>query len=120
MRNLYFACLPFTCLLANQASAECSVQRFSFFAGAEANSIMTVTSGKSCGVILHASGRSRFDNVGILGQPKHGTLSSRMGVGVTYRSSPGFKGDDAFVFTVTGQMRTGHGTATIKIRVSVI
>jgi hypothetical protein len=120
MRKLFIACFAFTGCLASPAFAECNVQRFSFFPGGTTESNMTVTSGKNCGVVVHAGGQSRFDNVGIAAQPKHGTLSPRAGVGVTYRSAAGFKGEDSFVYTVTGKMRTGTGTATIKIRVSVI
>jgi hypothetical protein len=47
-------------------------------------------------------------------------LSARAGGGVTYRASPGYKGEDSFVFTVTGKMHTGSGTAMIKISVNVI
>ncbi len=44
-----------------------------------------------------------------------------MGVGgaVTYKSAAGYNGEDAFVFAVTGQMKTGRGTAKIRVKVSV-
>jgi hypothetical protein len=120
MRKLLMACLVLTGGLASPAFAECSVPHFSFFPGAVVESSMTVTSGRNCGVLVFAAGQSRFDSVGISVRPKHGALSPRMGVGVTYRSAPGFKGEDSFVYTITGKMRTGSGTATVKIRISVI
>jgi hypothetical protein len=102
------------------ATAECSVTRFSFFPGTEVSSNMVVSSGKRCGVNLHAAGESRFDSVGISARPKHGTLSPLAGGGVIYQPAPGYKGEDSFAFTVTGRMHTGSGTARIKISVSVI
>lgn len=106
--------------MTTAARAECSVTRFPFYPGAEVSSNMIVSSGKSCGINLNAAGESRFDSVGISTRPKHGTLSPRAGGGVTYRAAPGYKGEDSFVFTVTGRMHTGSGTATIRISVSVI
>jgi hypothetical protein len=120
MRNLFFGCLVLASCSASPALAECSLPYFQFFPGVTVESTMTVTSGRNCGVLLYAAGQSRFDSVGIAIRPKHGTLSPRMGVGVTYRSVAGFKGEDSFVYTVTGKMHTGSGTATIKIRVVVI
>jgi hypothetical protein len=81
---------------------------------------MTVTSGRNCGIILHAAGQSRFDAVAIVERPKHGTLSPRMGVGVTYRSAAGHRGDDSFVFSITGTMSSGTGTARVRVHVTVI
>jgi hypothetical protein len=120
MRAIVLGCLALVGFGAAPSLAECSLTRFSFYPGAEVSSNMIVSSGRSCGVNLHAAGESRFDNVGISVRPKHGTLSARAGGGVTNRASPGYKGEDSFVFTVTGKMHTGSGTATIKISVNVI
>ena len=65
---------------------------------------------------LEHEGQQRQGSV----RPKHGTLSARAGGGVAYKTPAGYKGEDSFVFTVTGQMHTGNGTATIRISVNVI
>ena len=109
----------FTLMMANAAIAECSVARFGFFRGQTSDTTMTVSSGASCGVIVHAGARSRFDSVSITSAPRNGTLSPRAGVGVTYRSKPGYRGADTFTFAVTGQLASGHGTATIRVDVTV-
>lgn len=109
----------FTLVTANSALAECSVARFSFFRGQTSDTTMSVTSGTSCGVIVQAGARSRFDSVSITAAPRNGTLSNRAGVGVTYRSKPGYRGTDAFTFAVTGQLASGQGTATIRVNVTV-
>ena len=107
-------------MLPGPARAECRVEGFHFFAGSETETNMTVSSGKRCGFIVHAAGRSRFDNLGIAQRPGHGALSSRSGVGFDYTSAAAYKGEDAFVVTVTGAMRTGNGTARIKVHVTVL
>jgi hypothetical protein len=80
---------------------------------------MTTSSGQDCWFIVHAAGRSQFDKLEIPVRPKHGTASLRQGVGVDYRPNSGYKGDDEFVFAVTGIMKTGTGTARIKVHVTV-
>jgi Big-like domain-containing protein len=101
------------------AQAACYTSRFSFFPGMNTSAMMQAPSGKSCGAIVHAAGQSRFDSVRVTVPPANGTAVSRQGVGVTYRSKPGFKGQDSFTFTVTGRMRRGEGTATIRMNVTV-
>ena len=109
----------FTLMMANAALAECSVAGFRFFRGQTSDTTMTVSSGAGCGVLVYAGARSRFDSVSITSAPRNGTLASRAGVGVTYRSKPGYRGADAFTFAVTGQLSSGQGTATIRVNVTV-
>ena len=120
MRSLLIAGIAFSSVLASPARAECSVPYSRFFPGSETSQVMTVTSGRTCGINLSAAGQSRFDAVGIAERPKHGTVTPRAGGGVTYRSAPGYRGTDSFVFTVTGTMSTGTGTARVRVQVTVI
>lgn len=112
------AALAALLLTAGSSFAECTVQRFNFFPGSEAQAAMSVTTGRTCGIISHAAGQSRFDDVRIIERPKHGTLSPNPGTGVNYRSAPGYRGEDSFVYSITGQMKAGRGTATIRVKVS--
>ena len=109
----------FTLMMADAALAECWVARFGFHRGQTSDTTMTVTSGASCGVLVYAGGRSRFDSVAITAAPRNGTLSPRSGVGVTYRSKTGYHGTDTFAFAVTGRLASGQGTATIRVNVTV-
>src|SRR5690242_639590 len=120
MRKLIVGGIALGGASAGSGGAECNGVGFRVFPAVQGEATVTVTRGRNCGVILHAGGRSRFDAVGIVQRPQHGTLSPRSGVGVTYRSSPGYKGADSFTFTVKGSMSGGDGTATIRIGVSVI
>ena len=119
MRKWIYAFILSLTFSAAPAHARCYVGHFKFFAGADNGTVMQVSSGRDCRIIVFAGARSRFDNIEFTQRPSHGTLSSHMGVGVSYRSAAGFKGEDDFVFTVVGVMT--HGSAArIKVHVTVI
>ena len=55
-------------------------------------------------------------------QADHGSASYNGGIGypeITYRSSPSYKGDDAFAFTVDGEGVHRSGLSTIRVSVDV-
>jgi len=120
MRTLLLAALAAAPFVADQARAECHVPRFSFSPKAQVNATMEASSGQSCTVKLSASEQSRFDKVAIVAPARHGTAAAAGVGGVAYTSAAGYAGDDSFVFSVTGQMKSGYGTARIRIRVSVL
>lgn len=115
----WLATTVFLVAAAGTAAAECQVGRFGFAPAQTSETTMSVGSGQSCGVIVHAGPNSRFDSVAIAAQPRNGSLVSRSGVGFTYRSRPGYRGPDSFSFTITGRMARGTGTATIRVSVNV-
>jgi hypothetical protein len=106
--------------LCSPASAACRGGYVNLFAGSEARTILVVSSGRVCGFMVSTGPRDHFDSVGIAERPKHGILLPRSGVGVNYRSSAGYKGEDSFVFTVTGEIQSTRGTARVRVRVTVI
>jgi hypothetical protein len=113
------AVLVLSLLTVGTARAECLVGRFQFFPGVTTDAAMSVTSGRACGIIIRASARSNLREIRTVTAPRHGTLTSRSGVGVTYRSRSGYKGQDFFAHAVTGDMYSGSGTATIRVAVTV-
>jgi hypothetical protein len=68
---------------------------------------------------LFAGAQGHFNGIGIVERPRHGTLFPRVGVGITYRSALGYRGEDSFAIAVRGEAPAGNGTATIRVRVSV-
>jgi hypothetical protein len=79
---------------------------------------MHVTKGSSCSINVHAGGRSSFTGISISARPRNGVAGTRS-VGVSYRPKPGFAGNDAFTFAVSGQFASGTGTAVIRVNVTV-
>jgi hypothetical protein len=104
---------------SNTAQAACSVGRFGLFAGATTETTMVVSSGANCGINVRPGREGRFDSTRIVTPAKNGTVSRHAVGGFTYRSKPGFKGQDSFAFAVTGKIRSVEGTATVRVSVTV-
>jgi len=119
MRMAMLAALAAMPLLAEPAAAKCSVPRFSFFPNRQVDASMRVGSGETCHINIRAHPESRFDKAAIVAAPGHGRASASLGAGVTYRSCAGYAGQDVFVYAVTGKMRSGTGTAKVRVTVSV-
>ena len=117
------ACLASLALAASlvtfsAAEARCVVPRFPFNVNQTSGASMSVPKGSRCSINVHAGGRSRFDRMSIVSPPRNGIAVTRS-VGVGYQPKPGFTGDDAFTFAVTGQFAQGAGTATVRVKVTV-
>jgi len=106
-------------LATSPALAQCDAMGGKLSPGTTATWTMRVTSGKPCGLFLRAGDTARFDSVVIAARPKHGAAVSRAGASIVYRSSPGYKGEDSFDFTVSGQMPYGHVAAPVSVHVTV-
>ena len=108
MQRLVLATIFLTVMGVIEASA-CNVVPFRFNLGSDTSTVMQVGSGKRCSVALHAGARSAFSGVAISAPARNGTVRAGSS-GATYQSKPGYKGADAFAFTVTGTgMRAVQG-----------
>jgi hypothetical protein len=107
-------------LATTPCQAECHVDHFNFYHGSEAPATMHVSSGAPCLMKFTNHGRSNIDSIAITKQASHGTASwngSTAYPGVSYRSSPGYKGEDEFSFDISGA--SGRSTSPASVRVSV-
>jgi hypothetical protein len=111
--------LLLTCL-SSPASAACRGGYVNLFPGSESRTFLIVSSGQVCGFIVSTGPRDHFDNVAVAERPRHGTVSPRSGVGVNYKSARGYKGEDYFVFMVTGEIQSTRGSARVRVRVTVL
>ena len=116
LRNV-LACLL---LLSGPATAQTCKVRFSFVFGQVTSGTMATASGGSCAAQADRTGsKTVIKSVKVASPPKNGTASAGA-IGVTYRSRPGFKGSDAFTFTIFGDGDAGtNKTATIQMSVTV-
>ena len=119
MQRLVLATLFLTIMGVIEASA-CNIVRFRFNLGTDTSTVMQVGSGKRCSVVLHAGARSAFSGIAISTPARNGTVRARSS-GATYQSRPGYKGADAFAFTVTGTgaFTNGPGKTTMQVSVTV-
>ena len=69
--------------------------------------------------ILVQGGSVTLDGLTIDLPPERGTLTPRGRTGVVYRPRAGFKGADAFDFSLRGRSHAGYETATIRVRASI-
>jgi hypothetical protein len=121
MLKIGFAAAALTMLAAQNAHADCRIENFRFFPGQETLATLHAPSGKSCAIRLSANARNKFEDVAVTTPPRNGTTVSRGGLGVTYRSRPGFKGADAFTVAIKMTLHDGgSGTATLRVTVNVI
>jgi len=106
--------------LLSCASAQACTFRFSFVFGQVTNGTLTAASGESCAVTEdRTGGKTVIKSVKVTSPPKNGSASPGP-IGVTYRSKPGFKGNDSFIFTIFGDGNAGTNvTATIQITATI-
>jgi len=107
---------------ATPCQAECHVDHFKFFHGSEVPATMHVTSGAPCSIKFTNDRQSSIDSIAITGQPKHGSASWNGSNGypaVSYRSSPGYKGQDDFSFDISGTSQRSSSPASVRVSVDV-
>ena len=107
-------------LLLGNTQAEACVARFGFTFTQTSSGSMGANSGQPCSAQAERTGsKTVIRKVTIIAAPRNGTASAGRH-GVTYRSKPGYKGDDAFAFTIFGDGNAGtNTTATVQMAVTV-
>jgi hypothetical protein len=64
-------------------------------------------------------GTSEVSSISIASAPRHGAASAASSGAITYRPKAGFKGEDQFVFALTGRKNGSPQRATIRVYVTV-
>jgi hypothetical protein len=109
-------------LSATPSEAACHTDRFNYFYGSDASASMHVSSGARCMIKLVLGHTGSIKSIQVTERAKHGSASYNGGIAypeIAYQSSPGYKGDDAFVFTVDGQGVYHSGLSNIRVSVDV-
>jgi len=117
MRRIFLG-LFISLVSASMVQAKCVGSSYGMSLGTE-RSIHRDTDGAPC---IHKVGSSRDPIYGIdvRSKPKHGTLAIEGRLKIVYRPSPGFKGEDAYVFQWVGkQGGTTPSAMTINVGVTV-
>ena len=113
--------LTFLALIAccAEASARCSVPRFSFLSNQTVDGDMTVNSGAPCSIkVKHSSGP--VSGAHIVQRASHGTVTVDGSNRIVYRSRAGYVGSDSFTYAWTGESRVGNAaTRTVRVNVTV-
>jgi len=102
------------------AHADCMTEPFSIpYWGVSTVTAMSARSGEPCSVRGVTGGASVISSVQVSAPPRNGTATVGDGDAVWYRSQPGFTGEDAFEFTMSGTSDGRPGTSTVRVQVTV-
>ena len=109
-------------LAATPCVAKCHKDYFKFVHGSETSTTMHVSSGASCVIKFTISGKSTINSIALAEQAKHGAASWNGFSGypaVTYRSSPGYRGQDEFLLSISGASSRSDSPANLRVSVVV-
>jgi hypothetical protein len=109
-------------LAATPCRADCHVDQFRYFHGSEAPAAMHASSGAPCSMTFVNGGKSNIDSIAITKQASHGAASwngSTAYPRVSYRSSPGYKGQDEFLIDISGASTRSTSPASLRVSVDV-
>jgi hypothetical protein len=109
-------------LLATPCRAACHTDHFNFFYGSDASANMHVSSGGRCTINISLGPTGSIKSIAVAERAKHGAVSYNGSLGypeITYQSSPGYKGDDGFAFSVDGVGIHRSGLSTIRVSVDI-
>ena len=106
-------------MLAEADAASCRVLPFRLFIAADALTSINVESGKDCLISIPSDGSFMLESNRITAAPEHGGAKPNGVAGAFYRSNPGYRGKDAFAFTLCGSENGKPGCATVRVRVYV-
>ena len=98
---------------AQPVFARCSTTPFQTVPGSESSANMQAPSGKRCVINMRAHSRTAFVNTTISQQARSGTATVLNQTQIAYQSKLGYRGADAFAFTLHSQ------TAQSTVRISV-
>jgi hypothetical protein len=114
---------PVLLLLATTpCKADCHVDFFKYYHGSESPAMMHVTSGAPCSMKFSNGGTSNIESIAITKQAAHGAASwngSTAYPAVSYRSSPGYKGQDEFSIDISGASVRSTSPASVRVSVDV-
>jgi hypothetical protein len=99
-------------------SHDCRVAPIPLTLGLQTEVSLALPANTPC-TILVQSGSASLDGLRIDIPPERGTLTPRGRTGVVYRPRPGFKGADAFDFSLSGRSHAAYETATIRVRANI-
>ena len=93
----------------------CRVAPIPLTPGAGTELSIAVPGDTSCTILVPA-GSANLDDITIDSPPHHGTLTARGRTGTVYRPNRGFKGEDAFSFSLNARAGAVRESSTIHVQ----
>lgn len=94
---------------------DCRVEPIPLALGRHSDVPIALPADAPCTIRVKA-GSTVLDGITIDAPPLHGTLALRGRTGIVYRPNAGFKGGDAFAFSLHGRSGAVPDTAAIRVR----
>jgi hypothetical protein len=93
----------------------CRVAPIPLTLGAGTDLSINVPRDTPCSILVPAASAS-LDDITIDSPPQHGTLTARGRTGAIYRPNHGFKGEDAFIFSLNARAGAARESATVRVQ----
>jgi len=111
-------CVVAMVLAGALSSHDCRAKPIPLALGLDAEASIAMPANSPCTILVWA-GSTALDGITIDAPPERGTLTPRGRTGVVYRPHRGFKGDDAFAFSLHGRSSSVRETSIIRVRASI-
>ena len=112
--------LLFVCAMPGAALADCVVDPWSIpYMGSNVTAYVGARAGEQCQIPVYVGGTNTLQSIAINSPPGNGTAVVGQGDIIYYQPNPGFAGQDAFSFSVTGGGPGGSGTSIVQVRLTV-
>jgi hypothetical protein len=121
MKVVFLAILSLVAF-STPSGAKCHFDSFRMVFGFDGAQTGQADSGKECSIHPQAFAGAGIESITIVRQPKHGSATSNFSISdatITYKSAPGYKGPDDFVYAEKGGGSRFHGTSNIKASMTV-
>jgi hypothetical protein len=115
---LSFLCVCAMVVAGALGSRGCRVTPIPLVLGVDTDISITMPAPTPCMIVVRG-GNAVLDNITIDAPPARGTLTPRGRTGVIYRPSSGFKGDDAFAFSLRGRASSINGSSVVRVRAKI-
>src|SRR5262245_4504007 len=116
--GLSMACVVAMAVASVLSAHDCRVKPISLVSGRDAELAITVPARTSCTIQVQ-SGSAMLAELAVTRPPAHGILAPRGRTGVIYHPDRGFRGDDAFAFSLQGTADDVPASSAIRVRATV-
>ena len=96
----------------------CRVAPIPLTLGAGTELAIAIPADTPCTILIPAGGAT-LDEITVDTPPQHGTLTARGRTGTVYRPNRGFKGDDAFAFSLNARSGAVRESSIVRVQASI-
>ncbi len=111
-------CVVVMVVVGGLSARGCRVAPIPLTLGTGTELAITIPANTPCTILIPA-GSATLDDITVDVPPQHGTLTARGRTGTVYRPNRGFKGDDAFAFSLNARSGAVLDSTMIRVQASI-